>query len=146
MASALLEAEKAYKKNEVPIGAVVVVNGKIIARAHNLREFLADPTAHAEILAIKKAAKKLGGWRLNDATLYCTLVPCPMCAGAVVHARLKELVYGADDTKAGPRGSNMVAIASKYLNYKVKVKKGVLKENCSEIISRYFKRLRKKKK
>lgn len=145
MTLALAEAQKGYNKNEVPVGAIVVVNGKVIARAHNLRESLADPTAHAEILAIKKAAKKLKSWRLNDAAIYCTLVPCPMCAGALVLARFKELIYGADDPKAGRNGSRMVLIASKYLNYKVKITKGVLKEDCSAILSKYFKRLRKKK-
>jgi tRNA(adenine34) deaminase len=144
MKAALNEAEKGFKKDEVPIGAVVVVDGKIIARAHNLRESQIDPTAHAEILAIKKAAKKLGGWRLEKAEIYSTLEPCPMCAGAIVHARVSSLVYGADDPKAGACGSVMNIISSKHLNHKVKVRAGVLKKECSEILTKFFKKLRKK--
>ena len=142
MRVALAEAEKGYKKDEVPVGAAVVVDGKIIARAHNLRESLIDPTAHAEILCIKKAAKKLGGWRLSNATLYTTLEPCPMCAGALVHSRVKELVYGADDPKAGACGSIMNVVSSRHLNHKVKVVSGVMKKECSEILKKFFKKLR----
>jgi len=144
MRSALAEAEKGFKKDEVPVGAVVVVNGRIIARAHNLRESLADPTAHAEILALKKAGKKLGGWRLDRATLYSTLEPCPMCAGAVVHSRVKELVFGADDPKAGACGSIMNVVSSEHLNHRVKVVSGILKKECSEILRKFFKKLRVK--
>ncbi len=142
MRAALNEAIKGYGKEEVPVGAVVVVDGKIISRAHNLRESLVDPTAHAEILAIKKAAKKLGGWRLNRAEIYSTLEPCPMCAGAIVHARVKSLVYGADDPKAGACGSIMDVISSKHLNHRVKVVSGVLKKECSEILKKFFNKLR----
>jgi len=142
MRMALAEAEKGLKKDEVPVGAAVVVDGKIIARAHNLRESLIDPTAHAEILCIKKAAKKLGGWRLSSATLYSTLEPCPMCAGALVHSRVKELVYGADDPKAGACGSIMNVVSSRHLNHKVKVVSGVMKKECSEILKKFFKKLR----
>jgi tRNA(adenine34) deaminase len=145
MKSALLEANKGFKKGEVPVGAVVVVNGKMVSKAHNLRESLIDPTAHAEILAIKKAAKKLGGWRLNEATVYTTLEPCPMCAGAIVHARVKEVVYGADDPKAGACGSIMNVVSSKHLNHCVKVSSGVMKKECSKILKRFFKKLRKEK-
>lgn len=144
MKAALAEAEKGFKKKEVPVGAVMVADGKIITRAHNLRESLIDPTAHAEILCIKKAARKLGGWRLNKATLYTTLEPCPMCAGAVVHSRVRELVYGADDPKAGACGSIMNIVSSEHLNHKVKVVPGVLKKECSEILRKFFKKLRKK--
>jgi tRNA(adenine34) deaminase len=144
MKMALAEAEKGFKKDEVPVGAVVVADGKVIARAHNLRESLVDPTAHAEILALKKAGKKLGGWRLNDATLYTTLEPCPMCAGAVVHSRIKELVYGADDPKAGACGSIMNVVSSGHLNHRVKVISGIMKAECSEILKKFFKRLRDK--
>jgi len=143
MKMALAEAEKGFKKDEVPVGAVVVADGKVIARAHNLRESLVDPTAHAEILALKKAGKKLGGWRLNEATLYTTLEPCPMCAGAVVHSRVKELVYGADDPKAGACGSIMNIVSSGHLNHKVKVVSGVMKKECSEILKVFFKKIRK---
>jgi len=142
MKMALAEAEKGFKKDEVPVGAVVVADGKVIARAHNLRESLVDPTAHAEILALKKAGKKLGGWRLNDAMLYTTLEPCPMCAGAVVHSRIKELVYGANDPKAGACGSIMNVVSSGHLNHKVKVVSGVMKKECSDILKRFFKKLR----
>jgi tRNA(adenine34) deaminase len=142
MKAALNEAHKGYKKEEVPVGAVVVLNGKIIARAHNLRESLIDPTAHAEILAIKKAAKKLGGWRLDKASLYTTLEPCPMCAGAIVHSRVKELIYGAYDPKAGACGSIMDVVSSRHLNHQVKVKSGILKKECSDILKKFFKRLR----
>ena len=144
MKTALAEAEKGFKMEEVPVGAVVVSDGKVIARAHNLRESLVDPTAHAEILALKKAGKKLGGWRLNSATLYTTLEPCPMCAGAVVHSRIKELVYGADDPKAGACGSIMNVVSSGHLNHKVKVVPGVMKKECSDILKRFFKKLRAK--
>jgi len=146
MSAALDEARKGFTKDEIPVGAVIVVDGKIIARAHNLRESLIDPTAHAEILCIKKAAKKLGGWRLSRATLYSTLEPCPMCAGAVVHSRVKELVYGADDPKAGACGSIMNIASSAHLNHRVKVTAGVLKAECSEILKEFFKKLRNSKK
>jgi tRNA(adenine34) deaminase len=142
MRVALAEAEKGFKKDEVPVGAAVVVDGRVIARAHNLRESLIDPTAHAEILCIKKAAKKLGGWRLSNATLYTTLEPCSMCAGALVHSRVKELVYGADDPKAGACGSIMNVISSGHLNHRVKVISGVLKKESSEILKRFFRKLR----
>ncbi|MFH1710656.1 MAG: tRNA adenosine(34) deaminase TadA [bacterium] len=142
MKAARAEAEKGFKKDEVPVGAVVAVDGKIIARAHNLRESLADPTAHAEILALKKAGKKLGSWRLNKAVLYTTLEPCLMCAGAVVHSRIKELVYGADDPKAGACGSVMNIISSGHLDHRVKVTSGIMKAECSKILKKFFKRLR----
>jgi tRNA(adenine34) deaminase len=145
MRAAFAEAEKGFKKDEVPVGAIVVADGRIIARAHNLRESLVDPTAHAEILAIKKAAKRSGGWRLNKATLYTTLEPCPMCAGAIVHSRVKELVYGADDPKAGACGSIMNVVSSGHLNHRVNVVSGVLKKECSEILKKFFKNLRKSK-
>jgi tRNA(adenine34) deaminase len=145
MKAALNEAKKGYKKEEVPVGAVVVVDGKIVSRAHNLRESLIDPTAHAEILAIQRAAKKLGGWRLNRATLYTTLEPCPMCAGAIVHSRVSELVYGADDPKAGACGSIMNVVSSGHLNHRVRVISGVLKKESSEILQKFFKKLRSRK-
>jgi tRNA(adenine34) deaminase len=143
MRAALAEAEKGFRKDEVPVGAVIVADGKVVARAHNLRESLIDPTAHAEILCIKKAAKKLGGWRLGKATLYTTLEPCPMCAGAVVHSRVKELVYGADDPRAGACGSIMNVVSSGHLNHQVKIISGVLKKECSEILKAFFKKIRK---
>jgi len=142
MRAALAEAQKGFEKGEVPVGAVVVVDGRVIARAHNLRESLIDPTAHAEILAIKKAAKKLGGWRLNKASVYTTLEPCPMCAGAIVHARVGELIYGADDPKAGACGSIMNVVSSGHLNHRVEVISGVLKKESSEILKKFFEKLR----
>ncbi|MFC1559575.1 tRNA adenosine(34) deaminase TadA [Candidatus Margulisiibacteriota bacterium] len=142
MKQALKEAEKAFSKEEVPVGAVAVVDGKIIARAHNQRENFIDPTAHAEILCIKKAAKKLGSWRLDEVTLYSTLEPCPMCAGAIVHSRIKDLVYGADDPKAGACGSIMNIIASGHLNHQVNAVTGVLAEESGDILKRFFKKLR----
>ena len=143
MKKALAEAEKAFKKEEVPVGAVAVVDGKVIARAHNERENLIDPTAHAEILCIQKAAKKLGSWRLNDVSLYTTLEPCPMCAGAIVHSRIKELVFGATDPKAGACGSIMNVVDSDHLNHKVNLISGILEQQSSDILKRFFTKLRK---
>lgn len=134
MRKALKEAEKAFRLDEVPVGAVAVSGGRIIARAHNKRETLADPTAHAEILCIRKAAKKLGGWRLNRVVLYSTLEPCAMCFGAVVHSRIGELIYGADDPKIGAVGGK----SSRGL----RIKKGVLKKECSGILKSFFRKLR----
>ena len=142
MREALKEAQKAFELDEVPVGAVAALNGKVIARAHNKREALADPTAHAEIICVKKAAKKLGGWRLSDVILYSTLEPCAMCAGAIIHARVKELVYGADDPKAGACGSKLDITKQGLLNHKLKITKGVLEEECSGILKRFFVKLR----
>jgi len=144
MSEALKEARKAAVKGEAPIGAVVVVGGKVVARAHNLRETAADPTAHAELIAIRKASKKLDKWRLQGACVYVTLEPCAMCAGAMVLARIEELIYAADDPKAG-------AIVSLYnigrdtrLNHTFKVTKGVLKEEAETLLKKFFNQLRKK--
>jgi len=145
MLEALKEAKKALKKEEVPVGAVAVKDGKIIARAHNIRETLTDPTAHAEIICVKKAAKKLGGWRLNGVTLYSTLEPCAMCAGAIIHARVKELVFGAYDEKAGACGSRLDLTKEGLLNHKLKVSGGILGEECSGILGSFFGKLRKQK-
>ncbi len=137
MLTALKQAQKANKKEEVPIGCVITKNGKIIARAHNLRETKKDPMAHAEILAIQKAAKKIGDWRLNECELYVTLEPCPMCAWAIIQARIKKVVYSASDPTHK---------ASKWLKkQKVKVKAGVLKEECQKILQDFFKKRRKRK-
>lgn len=146
MRAALAEAEKGYKKEEVPVGAVVVESGRIIARAHNLRESLIDPTAHAEILAIKKAAKKLRNWRLNNVTVYTTLEPCPMCAGAILHSRVKEVVYGADDPNAGACGGAMDLISSKHLGHCVKVVPNIMRKECSDILRKFFRKARKRRK
>ena len=143
MKSALQEAKKAYDKGEAPVGAVVVKAGKIIARAHNLREIRKDPLAHAEILAIKKAAVKLDAWRLSDCDLYVTLEPCPMCAGAIIQSRIKSVYYGADDPKAGAAGS-IINIFEKDFNHKVEVYQGIMEEECSEVLKNFFKELRRR--
>lgn len=142
---ALAEAAKAYAKEEVPVGAIIVQNGKIIARAHNLRETKKSPTAHAEILAIEKAAKKLGGWRLLGCTIYVTLEPCPMCAGAIINARMTRVVFGAYDVKAGAFGS-VFNLNNGGLNHTVEVLGGVLREQCAEILGQYFREKRKENK
>lgn len=138
MHHALEEAEKAYKRGEIPVGAVVVHNGKMLARAHNEKEYRQDATAHAELLALQRAARQLGYWRLHEATLYCTLEPCAMCAGAMVNARLGRLVYGAKDPKAGSAGSIYDIVRSPALNHQVAVEGGVLKEECSKLLRKFF--------
>ncbi len=145
MRQALAEAEKAYALGEVPIGAVVVLEGEIIGRGHNLREVLKDSTAHAEILALREAAGKIGDWRLNGATLYSTIEPCPMCAGALVQFRVKTLVYGAADPKAGAVDSVLDVVRQPRFNHQVEVVAGVLEEECRQIIKRFFQALREKK-
>jgi len=142
MRKALAQAEKAYELGEVPIGAVIVKDCQIIASAFNEKELKNDPTAHAEILVIQRAAEKLGSWRLSDATLYVTLEPCPMCAGAIVQARLKQLVYGTADLKGGATGSVMNVLNTNLWNHKVDVVAGILEEDCSNILKSFFKRLR----
>jgi tRNA(adenine34) deaminase len=142
MKIALEEAQKAYKKKEVPIGAIVVKNGEVISRGHNLRETLNDPTAHAEIIVIKKAAIKLGGWRLSDCRLYVTIEPCPMCAGALVQSRVKSLIYGASDPKAGAAGSIINIVDFEEFNHKLEFKSGVLENECSKLMKKFFKELR----
>ncbi len=144
MRQALAEAEKAYALGEVPIGAVVVLDGEIIGRGHNLREVLKDSTAHAEILALREAAGKIGDWRLNGATLYSTIEPCPMCAGALVQFRVETLVYGAADPKAGAVDSVMDVVRQPRFNHQVEVVAGVLEEECRQIIQRFFQALRGK--
>lgn len=143
MKEALKEAQKAYDKEEVPIGAVIVKNDKIIARAHNLRETKKKAIAHAEILAIEKACKKLGAWRLEDCDLYVTLEPCVMCAGAIINARIKNLYIGTMDEKGGAVGSKINLLKDIKLNHDVEVKSGILKEECSKILKDFFKELRK---
>ena len=143
MKEALKEAQKAYDKEEVPIGAVIVKNDKIIARAHNLRETKKKAIAHAEILAIEKACKKLDAWRLEDCDLYVTLEPCVMCAGAIINARIKNLYIGTMDEKGGAVGSKINLLKDIKLNHDVEVKSGILKEECSKILKDFFKELRK---
>ncbi len=142
MLEALQEAKKAYKKNEVPVGAVVVQNNKIIARAHNLNITLNDPTAHAEILVLRKAAKKLKNYRLTNCELYTTLEPCPMCAGAMVYARIKKLVYATDDPKSGACKSVLNIVNNKRLNHRIEVVSGVCKKQAEKLLKQFFKSLR----
>ncbi len=142
MREALEEAAKACARGEVPIGAVVVLNGEIIGRGHNLREMTNDGTAHAEVLALREAARKIGGWRLEGTTLYSTIEPCPMCAGAVVQCRVKTLVYGAKDPKAGAVDSLVDLVRDPRFNHRVEVVSGVLEEECAGIIKEFFRKLR----
>lgn len=140
---ALKEAEKAFKKDEVPVGAVIVCNGKIISRAHNLKEQKNDPTKHAELIAISRAVKKLKRWRLDDCTLYVTLEPCVMCAGALINARINRLVYGATDPKAGAIESLYNIASDRRLNHQVRVTSGILQKECSDILKSFFKNKRR---
>jgi tRNA(adenine34) deaminase len=144
MKEALAEARKALEKDEPPVGAVIVKDGEIIARGHNLREKLQDPTAHAEMLAVREAAARLGRWRLSDCEMYVTLEPCAMCAGAVVLARLGRLVYGACDPKAGAVVSLMNLVSDERLNHQVEVKGGILAEECGALLRDFFSSRRKK--
>jgi tRNA(adenine34) deaminase len=138
MRRALQEAEAALAEDEVPVGAVVVHAGRVVASAHNQREALRDPTAHAEMIAITQAAQALGSWRLDGCTLYVTLEPCPMCAGAMVLARIPRLVYGATDPKAGAVTSLYRLLDDARLNHRVEVVAGVLATPCGEILTRFF--------
>jgi len=142
MKIALEEAQKAAKKDEVPVGAVVVLSGRIIGRAHNMPITHHDPSAHAEMLALREAAKTIGNYRLIGAELYVTLEPCIMCAGAIIQARLARVVFGARDPKYGAVASLYQVLADQRLNHQVAVTEGILKEECSEIISRFFREKR----
>ncbi len=139
MKIALKEAEKAYEKGEVPIGAVIVLDGKVIAKAQNKRNTSKNATHHAEILAINKACKKLNDWRLENAEMYVTLEPCPMCAGAISNARIKKVYFGAYERKSGAVLSNFRILFSSGLNHTVEVKGGILEEDCSKILKNFFK-------
>ena len=143
MKEALKEAKKAYEKLEVPVGAVIVKDGKIIARGHNLKETKKDTTRHAEIIAIEKASKKLGAWRLLDCEMYVTLEPCSMCAGAMINSRIKKLYIGAIDEKTGAVGSVLNLFEDYKFNHNIEVEKGILKEDCEKILKDFFKDLRK---
>lgn len=142
MDAALEEARRALDHGDVPIGAVAVLDGQIIGRGHNRREIDGDPTAHAEMLAIREAAQHVGEWRLERVTLYCTLEPCCMCAGAIVLARIPRLVYGALDLKAGCAGSIADVLRHPKLNHQVDVFVGVRAEACSALLSDFFRDLR----
>lgn len=145
MKQALKEAQKAYDKAEVPIGVVIVKGGKIIARAHNLKEIKKDTTQHAEIRAIQKASKKLGAWRLTDCEMYTTLEPCPMCAGAIIQARIKKVYIGTMDEKTGASGSVLNLFKDYKFNHTVETEYGILEEECKKILKDFFKMLRKNK-
>jgi tRNA(adenine34) deaminase len=138
MRLALREAERARDHGDVPIGAVVVSAGEVIAAGRNERELRQDPTAHAEILALREAARALGSWRVHDATLYVTLEPCAMCAGAIVLARVPRVLYGASDPKAGAAGSVLDVLAEPRLNHRPEVRGGVLGEECGAMLSGFF--------
>jgi len=142
MRLALEEARIAFEYGEVPIGAVVVHDNQIIAKAHNEKELRQDPTAHAEVLAVQRATQALGIWRLSEATLYVTLEPCPMCAGSLVQARLKTLVFGAADLKGGAVGSVTNVLDVNRWNHRVEVVAGILEEECSQILKDFFRKLR----
>ena len=146
MKEALKEAKKAYGKLEVPVGAVIVKDGKIIARAHNIKEEKKDTTKHAEILAISKASKKLDSWRLTDCEMYVTLEPCSMCAGALIQSRIKKVCIGTMDEKTGACGSVLNLLEDYTFNHKVKIETGILQEECEELLKQFFKELRKIKK
>ena len=143
MKPAVEEALRAAEKGEVPIGAVAIVGNEIVGRAHNIRESAANPLGHAEILLIEKIAKAKNDWRLEDVTIFVTCEPCIMCMGAMLQARVKKIVYGCPDPKAGACGSLFDLSKDKRLNHQIEVGAGVLKDECSKLLSDFFKKLRK---
>ena len=146
MALAMQEAKKAEALAEVPIGALVVKDGEVIGRGHNLRETDQDPTAHAEMIAIRQAADALGSWRLLDCTIYVTLEPCVMCMGGIILARIPQLVYGCRDPRVGAVGSIYDFSTDDRFNHQVEVREGVLQQECSNQLSSFFRNLREQKK
>lgn len=146
MREAIKEAKKAEVKLEVPIGAVVVLNGEIIGRGHNVRELTHDATTHAEMIAIREANQYLGNWRLEDTQLFVTLEPCPMCSGAMILSRVKELYYGAPDPKGGTAGTLMNLLGDERFNHQVDIEKGILDEECAALLTDFFRMLRARKK
>ena len=146
MQEALREAKKAYKKLEIPVGAVIVKNGEIIAKAYNIKEEKKDTTKHAEILAIQRASKKLGTWRLNECEMYVTLEPCPMCAGAIIQARLKKIYIGTMDEKTGACGSVLNLLKDYKFNHTVEVERGIMQQECESMLKEFFVQLREYKK
>lgn len=145
MKEAIKQAKKAAQKDEVPIGCVIVKDDQIIARAYNKREMKKCSTAHAEILAIEKACKKLGSWRLEDCDLYVTLEPCPMCSGAIIQSRIRNVIFGAYDPKGGCMGSNMNINDVRGFNHYPDIEGGILQDECSRLLKEFFKAKRKKK-
>lgn len=146
MKEAIRQAKKAYALDEVPIGCVIVQNDKIIARGYNRRNTDKNTLAHAELTAIKKASRKTGDWRLEDCTMYVTLEPCQMCAGAIVQSRMKKVVIAAMNPKAGCAGSVINLLQMAQFNHQVEIERGLLGEECSAMLSEFFRQLRKKKK
>lgn len=146
MKMAIIEAKKALKKEEVPIGAIIVKDGEIIAKAYNIKESKHDTTKHAELIAIQKASKKLESWRLNGCEMYTTLEPCPMCAGAIINARIKKVYIGAMDEKTGAVGSVLNIFNDYKFNHNVEYENNILREECSKILKDFFNELRKTKK
>jgi tRNA(adenine34) deaminase len=146
MREAIKEAKKAEELNEVPIGAVIVIGDKIISRAHNLRESQQNAVAHAELLAVDLACREIGSWRLEDATLYVTLEPCPMCSGAIILSRVKRVVYGAADPKGGCAGTFMNLLQDERFNHQCELTKGVLEEECGHMLSSFFRGIRERRK
>ena len=144
MYEALKEAEKALAADEVPVGCVIVHEGIILGRGYNRTESLQDPTAHAEILAITSASENLGSWRLSGCTVYCTIEPCAMCAGALMLARVERLVFGAPDPKFGACGSIFNIVQSKKLNHRIALSTGILKNECVRLMQEFFKKKREK--
>lgn len=142
MREALIEARLAFEKGEIPVGAVAVYQGQVIGRGHNRKETDKDPTAHAEILALRQAALVRGGWRLSGVTLYCTMEPCPMCAGAMTQARLPRLVYALDDPKAGAAGSVIELLQHPKLNHRTEVTRGILASETASLLANFFEKLR----
>ena len=145
MREAIKQAKKAYEMNEVPIGCVIVCEDKIISRGYNRRTTDKNPLAHAEMIAIKKASKKVGDWRLEDCTMYVTLEPCQMCSGAIVQSRMKKVVVGCMNAKAGCAGSILNLLQMDEFNHQVELETGVLEEECSLLMKNFFKELRKAK-
>ena len=146
MKAAITQARKAYTIDEVPIGCVIVQNDKIIARGYNRRNIDKNTLAHAELSAIRKASKKTGDWRLEDCTMYVTLEPCQMCAGAIVQSRMKRVVIGSMNAKAGCAGSVLNLLQMQQFNHQVEITRGVREEECSQMLSQFFREVRKRKK
>lgn len=146
MNKALKLAQKAYDKNEVPVGCVIVENNKVLSSAFNLKENLQTPLGHAEVMAIHKAAKKKGSWRLENCTLYVSLEPCPMCAGVILQSRIKKIVYAASDPKSGAAKSLYTLLSDSRLNHQVEIINGTLEQEASVLLKAFFKNLRKVKK
>lgn len=144
MRYAIREAERAQEEGEVPVGCVIIYDNQIIGKAHNQRELLQDPTAHAEVVAITQAANKLGSWRLEECKLFVTLEPCPMCAGAIILARIPEVYFGAYDPKAGVCGTLMNLLEDVRFNHQPKVYPGLLADECGALLTGFFQEIRRK--